>query len=154
MNEFNTGPVKPWTSPGPEVMNILGLSSHIMIGGSWVVDPNAANDIDLVLPQWEFTAEMQNVLLRRGFHQLQNGDEKYDEIDHMRLIAVLERPADESNKKINVIIVGHYFWPAYCGAIRRMHANPEKYSTRDERVELHRGLCKQIADMIQHDLGY
>lgn len=123
---------------------ILLLQSKYLIGGSYVVNPDTANDIDVVVHEYHAKEHYT------GFHRLSEGDKKYDEIDHVRLISVHEGII--GGDKYNIIVVGAVFWPAYVGAIAEMRHNPELYSTRDERIELHRELSRQVAAIAKVEL--
>lgn len=141
----------PFDNKGlPDVVSKV-LMSHepAMIGGSYVVNPETANDIDIVVHEFKQNID---VLYRLGFHALQQGDDKYDEIDHMRLINVFERAATDIDKKVNVIVVGAAFWPAYIAAIREMTDFPTEYTDRSRRIALHRSCCKTIAQMAKIEL--
>jgi hypothetical protein len=113
-----------------------------LIGGSYVVNSDTANDIDVFVHQLHYTGELMTRLDNNNFTRLQKGDNKYDEMDGQRIISVYEGRIDCN--KYNIIVVGTHYWPAYVGAIRRMIIRPEEYDTREARVELHRNLCTQI----------
>lgn len=123
------------------VAKVLMNHDPAMIGGSYVVNPEQANDIDIIVHEFLHHPEWLNNL---GFVALQKGDKDYDEIDHVRLINVYERYAVDE-KKVNVIVVGAAFWPAYVGAIQWMKYYPHLYQTREQRIELHRGKCREVA---------
>ena len=126
-----------------ELMGILNGASY-EVGGSYVVNPDTANDIDIVVH------EHLALHSYKGFHRLNCRDDKYDEIDHVRLTAVHEGMID--GVKYNIIVVGAAFWPAYLGAIAEMRNNPEMYTDRESRVELHRSLSRQVAAIAKIDL--
>lgn len=107
-----------------------------------MVHPDKANDIDILIHEYHEDAA-KSALLSKGFYPLGKGDKKYDEIDHVRLIAVYEGHVE--GKKYNVIVVGAAFWPAYLGAVAEMRNNPELYTDRDERIALHKGKCREVA---------
>lgn len=120
---------------------------QFLIGGSYVTNPETANDIDIVLH--EYLHEMPGVhesLQKAGFRALEQGDAKYDEIDHKRLINVYE--CIHEGVKYNIIVVGAVYWPAYVGAINSMREHKEQYQTREARVNLHKGNCYIINAML------
>lgn len=131
------------------LMHILYGGKHVeyMIGGSYVVDRKSANDVDIVVH--ELSHHMHGSQLT-GFHKLTSGDEKYDEIDHVRIIDIYEGRV--AGDKCNIIVVGSAFWPAYMGAINEMRNNPEMYHERNHRVELHRGKARAVADIAGIDI--
>lgn len=119
-----------------------------MIGGSYVVDSKAANDVDIIVHELSHRALGSSMM---GFHRLSSGDEKYDEIDHARIIEIYEgKVADD---KVNIIVVGSAFWPAYMGAVNEMRNNPEMYRSREDRVHLHRSLARQVAEIAGIDIA-
>ncbi len=123
------------------MFKVLGGHGYL-VGGSYVVDRNAANDVDIIVHQHIHALGKPKLA---GWRELTAGDEKYDEIDHVRIIAIYEgRIGDD---KANIIVVGEAFWPAYMGAINEMRNNPEFYLNREDRVELHRSLARQVADI-------
>ena len=127
-------------------LDVMAVHAHRMIGGSHVVNAATANDIDILVHEFEHEPHL---LVKLGFRALREGDEKYDEIDHMRLIAVYENSPAPGTKKVNVIVVGAVFWPAYVGAVNEMRTNPAEYTERDARIELHRSLCRRVAKIAQ-----
>lgn len=128
--------------------DILGGEPYL-IGGSFVANRDEANDVDVCIHEYIHT-RVQSSLRSEGFRALRADDKKYDEIDRMRLMEVYEGLIYET--KVNIIVVGASFWPAYVGAINEMANNKELYQTRDSRIALHRGLCKQLANMCGIDL--
>lgn len=127
-------------------MDVMAVHANYIIGGSHVINPDTANDIDILVHEFRHEPRL---LTKLGFRALRSGDEKYDEIDHMRLIAVYENTPEPGTKKVNVIIVGAIFWPAYVGAVHEMRSCPAEYAGRAERIELHRGLCRRVAKIAQ-----
>lgn len=119
-----------------------GQPAEYMIGGSYVVDKQAANDVDIIVHELSHRAVGPAMM---GFRKLSIGDEKYDEIDHVRIIEIYEgKVADD---KVNIIVVGSAFWPAYMGAVNEMRNNPDMYRSREDRVHLHRSLARQVAEI-------
>lgn len=129
---------------------ILTIGVPYMIGGSYVVSPIHANDIDIIVHEYHYDEQFKQRLADKGFWALSSGDEKYDEIDHMRIIDIYEGRIKEH--KCNIIVVGAVFWPAYVGAISEMATNPHQFMTREARVELHRGLSRQVAAIARVEL--
>lgn len=136
------------------------LVSTYVIGGSYVVDPATANDIDVIVHKFNYDDGMLTRLNKFGFSRLQQGDKKYDEMDGQRIISVYEGTLPEPGDylapeyhKYNIIVVGEHYWPAYIGAIRRMTLNTAFYTTRDSRIDLHKSLCKQIKEVLGENWG-
>lgn len=124
---------------------IMGYQPYL-IGGSYITNKETANDVDVVIHEYKLDEGMDFRLRNNGFSRLQKGDKKYDAIDHERLVAVYEGRVNDT--KVNVIVVGVCYWPAYIASINEMASNPEYYQTREKRVALHKANCKIIRDMI------
>jgi hypothetical protein len=118
-----------------------------LLGGSAIVDYDKANDVDICVP----AAKDEDNWHLLGFRRICEGDDKYPEIDHERLLAVYEKEPEEGKhkKKINVIIVGDMYWPAYVASITAMIYRPDLYDTREKRIELHKGWCQVIRCMLR-----
>ncbi len=129
------------------MMGLYGGAPYL-IGGSYVVDPKAANDVDIIIH--EYTHVYGKHVLPASFRELREGDEKYDEIDNVRIITIYEGMIGQD--KCNIIVVGAAFWPAYMGAINEMRNNPEMYRSREDRIHLHRSLSRQVADIAGIDI--
>ena len=132
------------------INKLLSYRDH-MIGGSYVVHPEKANDIDVIVHEYKHDIFMEGRLGTEGFRKLRSGDEKYDEIDHVRITDIYEGTIVGIGK-VNVIVVGAIFWAAYVGAIASMRAEPSKYTERDARVELHRRLAREVAAIAKVEL--
>lgn len=122
------------------------LDFSYIVGGSYVTNPDTAGDIDLYVAA--FNEPDEEYIKENGWRRLEQGDEKYPEIDQQRLMCVYEK-INTDGFKFNLIVIGYLYWPAYVGAVVAMMANPELYQTRDERITLHKKYCSQIKDMIE-----
>ena len=122
------------------------LEFDYLVGGSYVVNPSTAGDIDLYVH--EYNEPPDSWLIRNEWRRLSEGDDKYPEIDNQRLKCVYEK-INKEGFKLNLIVVGCFYWPAYVGAIAAMTARPDLYQTRDARIELHKNYCKQIKDIVE-----
>lgn len=134
-----------WFKTYPEGMPD-DLDFNYMVGGSYVIDPDNAGDIDLYFH--EYLQPSDDWLSRHEWRRLTEGDVKYPEIDNERLCCVYEK-INKNGFKLNIIVVGHLYWPAYVGAVVAMRCNPELYKTREARIELHKKYCKQIKDITE-----
>ncbi len=121
------------------------------IGGSYIVNKETANDIDVVFHEYKHDDDIRHSLVRNGFFALQKGDRRYDELDNKRIIAIYAGKIGET--KVNIIVVGACFWPAYIGAINEMAAWPDLYQDRSQRIALHKALCRDIAKMTNIDIS-
>jgi hypothetical protein len=133
-----------------DALHLLAEFDCAIIGGSYVVDPVKANDIDIVIPDWAFRGAPHPVrqLLDLGYKYMST--DKFDKTRYgdPTMIATYRKKNsardDEFNllqsiskDGVNVVVCRSEFYAAYLGPIREMQANPEKYQTRDQRVELH-----------------
>jgi hypothetical protein len=126
------------------VNTVLQSFRGSFIGGSYVVDPETANDIDIVINELAFSDELAISL---GFYTLKAGDSKYDNIDFERLKNVYE--GHDNGVKINLLVIGSVFWPAYVGAVYRMSQEPNFFTERAARVDLHKRLCAVAKEIAQ-----
>jgi len=115
--DFNNYPVY--------VDSIFDTHGSAFIGGSYVVNPDNANDIDIYLHR--LVKHVRDAIINAGYNLIGEDHNKYPEIDHERLIAVYEYNAGCDGPKANVIIVGAVFWPAYVGAVANMVFNKDAY---------------------------
>jgi hypothetical protein len=129
---------------------IMTLGVPYLIGGSYVVSPVHANDLDICVHEYNYDDKFRDRLYAKGFFALSQGDEKYDEIDHMRIIDIYEGVV--KGEKWNIIVVGAVFWPAYVGAVNTMTSDPHLYMQRDQRVALHRALSREVAAIARVEL--
>ncbi len=111
------------------------------IGGSYVVNRETANDIDIIVPylsgstaistEWEHTAvEVDNETkeLYDGAYELVNTYRKGN---------------------VNILLIDLRFYAAYWVAVETMKNRPDAFSTRDNRVELHVKLKEKIKKWIE-----
>lgn len=134
--------------PQPETTLIGLVGLNHLIGGSTLTNPDTANDLDVLVHDYQFTPDMWRRLLDAGFTEVRSDeDSRYqgDELDNRRLTGVWEGKIKD--QKVNILVIGAVFWPAYLGACAMMTADPFSYQTRDERIDLHRRLCKEAADL-------
>lgn len=104
------------------------------ITGSYAIDPDTAQDIDLFIPQgeWPMYSSVYKEELKLEEYCPKQGDPKYDAAVETGEIVELYR----GKHSINVIVVQDYFWPAYLSAMRELRNNPELYVDRMERHNL------------------
>lgn len=126
------------------VYDVLQLFPGSFIGGSYVVNPDTANDIDIVINELVFSDELATSL---DFYTLKAGDSKYDNIDFERLTNVYEGHCH--GVKINLLVIGAIFWPAYVGAVLSMTREPHLFVERESRVDLHKRLCAVAKGLAQ-----
>ena len=122
---------------------ILDTYEGSFVGGSYIVNSEEANDIDILISpdQW-----YKNYLwLKSAYPQWKykdNGaiDAGYSQDHEINVVAYVG--------KVNLIVSKPDFIPAYKAAVVEMRRNPELYQTRDERVELHQSFKNKIREMI------
>lgn len=104
------------------------------VSGSYEVDPDAAQDIDLFVPhgEWSMYKDVYKEELKLEAYRPEQGDPKYDAAVDSGEIVELYRGI----YSINVIVVQDYFWPAYLCAMRKLRNDPEMYKDRMERHNL------------------
>ena len=121
-----------------KALEIMSLLPGSFIGGSYIVDPTKARDIDVVVSYGVWTLRAEMVMSEFG-----QSEQRF-----------LERKAEyEGNPdvqeihyygNVNLIVASDEMLAAYKAAVREMRNNPELYSTRDERIELHQGFKRTI----------
>lgn len=124
-----------------------GEYDTIRIGGSYITNPDTANDIDLIISAWEFYKKEEHIPWEaQGWVKQCNDNGVASELEYDTDFAII---CHYRKGAINLIVINNIFYPAYVGAIRAMHNNPELYQTREKRVELHSRFRVAI-DMIIH----
>lgn len=127
---------------------IMATQMGGLIGGSFVVDPDNANDIDIFVGASAFNLFAE----RRGYrgycdHFVHNGIEFDDSFSSGREYYESNNEDDALVTTLrstcgtyNVIVVQDDFVLAFKMALMRMTAAPEKFKTKAERVSLHHQL--------------
>ena len=108
------------------------------VGGSYLINPETANDIDVIVPEWE--GNKIDVLRANGFVQM---NEEYGTSEE-----IPELQSTWRKGALNVLVISNDYVVAYRAAARHMRANPVQYPTRTERIELHQSFKRQITQML------
>lgn len=113
------------------------------ISGSYLTNPDTANDIDLVIPN--ATYEMMRKEVEEHFEREEHEvAEKYQEADQdgeYELVCCWRKEG------VNLIVVNNRFYPAYLAASVIMQEQPQLFDTREKRVLLHTNLKNHIRQM-------
>lgn len=132
---------------------IIATKMEGLIGGSFVVDPNNANDIDIFVGKSAFTVFMERRSYRiyspefvfndiEFFDSFESGREYYESNNEDDALFTTYRSVCGT---YNLIVVNDDFVQAFKISLNIMTAWPEKYKTKEARVELHhhqRGLIR------------
>lgn len=118
-----------------DLFRALSFCEDAFIAGSYLVSPETANDIDVVIPQWGYD---HPTLTMNGYKT---------QCDPALYTNCPELVSTYRKGKINVLVVSNFYVPAYFGAAQLMKASPEKYATREARIELHYRLKQIISQM-------
>lgn len=117
---------------------MMTMMPGAFIGGSYLVDPDKANDIDVVVSSsvWQLVA--QTVLDAYGPSEMRFAErkEEYEGNPDVQEIHYFGR--------VNLIVATEEMIAAYKAAAREMKNNPELYPTRHDRIELHQHYKRQI----------
>lgn len=118
----------------------LVAETPAFIGGSFLTNPDTANDIDLVISESEYFDQQEHFVkfMRTG------GDTGYD--------TVHELSWTERYRSLNLLIVQDLFIGAYIKAAEMMQMNPKHYQTRKQRIALHQKLKNIIRSQHGIDL--
>lgn len=139
-----------------EALALLVRFDGAVIGGSHVVDPNKANDIDVVIPDWAFHGKMHPVsdLLELGYEYTTTNKFNTEKYGDPTMIATYRKKNNiliSDKDGVNITVCRNEFYAAYLGPIREMQVNPEKYQTRDQRVDLHEEHRQELRRRLRWD---
>lgn len=120
------------------------------IGGSYLVAPENANDIDVLCLHSVMEQQFLDYLTDcQGFHKVvekaQLTDYGIGEEDNYEVTATFRKDG------VNLVIIKDLFWPAYVAGSKIIAAYPERYQTRPERVDLHMYLKSTVRQMFNPD---
>lgn len=121
------------------------------VTGSYLVNPDKANDIDVVVPllAWKLwiseTDRYWNVSGVKFTLQESDEDDNYADAEN----EMYELAEHWRGGGINLLIVRDTFVPAYKAAAVRLSTNPKAYDTREKRVEVHQRMKQIIRDMLE-----
>lgn len=131
----------------------LKYPNVFFIGGSVCVNPNTANDFDLIMTEtaYRYACTKDDLARDWDFHvqdhtlELSEYEEKYKEAKaEDRFVCDLRH----AMLPINIIVITDMFLPAYIGAINTMCRAPKQFDTRDKRIKLHVDLCNEVRHMV------
>lgn len=111
--------------------------------GSYLVNPETANDIDIVIPWSVQQVDTSGVL--SSYNVTSRDDPEYDRSDVSCLIHTMRSPC----RKINILIVADEYIAAYKAAVAHCLRHPEEHSTRPRRVDIYHYYEMQVKKMIQ-----
>lgn len=117
------------------------------IGGSFIVNSEEANDIDVVIGSSEYGSIKKTYTFLEDFEPSLVEQEVSTEYDH-----IYELIATYKYKGVNLLVVRDEFIAAYKGAVVEMMNNPDEYQTREARIELHQRYKQVIRDMLKGEL--
>lgn len=118
---------------------LIGLTPAFM-SGSYLTNPETANDIDIVISETEYWDHESHFL---GFRH-------YDKLDGDQYREVHELAWTSYAGRVNLLVVKDLFLPAYQRAAFEMTQYPHRFQTRKERIKLHQQLKNVIRS--QHDM--
>lgn len=102
------------------------------IGGSFVVNPTEANDIDIVVPLSTWLTACKEKIIPNAVDILTH-DDKYNEEVQTYALAECWQWGD-----IQFLAIRDDYIPAYRAAVQEMLANPELFQERDDRIAAHK----------------
>lgn len=120
---------------------LIGLTPAVM-AGSYITNPETANDIDIVISETEYWKYESHFI---GFR-------KYDKLDGDQYRQVHELAWTSYAGRVNLLVVKDLFLPAYQRAAFEMGQYPHRFQTRKERIKLHQQLKNVIRSQNQMDI--
>lgn len=113
-----------------------------IVGGSWVIDPETAKDIDIFIPEWV----ADNKEIPACFVKQTNENGNVSELEYETDFAIC---GHYRFGMINLVVVTNMYWPAYISAIAEMQRHPDKYRDRPARVAMHAAMRDTVTKMVQ-----
>lgn len=104
------------------------------IGGSYLTNPDTANDIDVVISETDYWKYESHFLGFRHYDKLDG--EQYREVHEIAWVAYA--------RNVNLLVVKDLFLPAYKQAAFEMQMQTQHYQTREQRIKLHQQLKNVI----------
>lgn len=134
---------------------VFNSMKYGLISGSYLVDPQDANDFDIVVTrgQWDSIEER----LRREFRFFKMTHETTEYKEPVHCTSQLdENPVPERyvadyrflDGPVNIIVIDDVYWPAYVAAQQEISHNPMKYKNKEARIEVHAQYCNVIKNLI------
>lgn len=120
---------------------IVTIFTDTFIGGSYITNPESANDIDVICSGAE---DYQKIADYFGMSLAPVASEISDEYRKTHAIIHIYIKGGTS-----LLVVRPHYIPAYKAAVRDMRNNPELYQTREERIDLHKHYRKQVEEMMR-----
>lgn len=117
------------------------------IGGSYVVDPDTAKDIDVVYVCCDVGRD-KGYWKRYGFEWQTNENGNVAEVVYETDHAI---QGHWRKGLLNLIAVRPEYWAAYMAAINEMVRNPQLYDTREKRAFLHRTMRNKVRFLMDPD---
>lgn len=126
-------------------LELIARVPDSFIGGSYIIDPDNANDIDIVVPQRSHSYLSTDNCLKYGLHSYSPTGEEYEQDVVLEYIIQLYR----GNGGINVIVVADHYYVAYLAGKLEYERNPDKYRGNKElRSGIHKQMKQTISDML------
>lgn len=110
------------------------------IGGSYITNPESANDIDIIISaELDYKAVAEHFGMER---QAVGSEISQEYLETHAIVAIYLKGST------SLLVVRPHYIPAYRAAVRDMRNDPELYQTREERIDLHKHYRKQIEQMM------
>lgn len=123
----------------------INVTPRSFVGGSYIVNTVAANDIDIVVPLSAFNKYVAETM---GFKQeWVEIEDTYRDDEFNRLHSTYRKD------NVNLLVINDLYIPAYIGAVRAMKQNPEFFCSREARIALHKELCRTVKAVMNYDLS-
>lgn len=140
-----------------DLANVLAYKVGGQIGGSFIVDRENANDIDVFTSRTAFARYCDKRVFGEEPYSFEQGvtfDRKqWDDCDRYQesnkddaLVCTYRSDAEGFN--VNLIIVNDEYVVAFQAATNAMRRTPELFKDREARIKLHHGYRERIREML------
>lgn len=129
-------------NPKEDHVRIIQDIPGSFIVGSYLINQETANDIDIVIPYstyLTYNAYCKDSVIN-GFTITSRDDAEYDRSDINCLIMTMRSP----DRKTNLLIVADEYVAAYKGAVNNAALYPEAHDTRANRVDIYDSFERRV----------
>lgn len=116
--------------------------TQAFIAGSFLTNPDTANDIDVVIGETQYWQYEEHFAAFRQYDKL-DGDQ-YRQVHEIAWISYVGR--------VNLLVVKDIFLECYAQAAETMERTPSLYQSRKARIALHQTLKNMVRNKYGHDL--
>lgn len=117
-----------------EHQRVLATIPGSFIVGSYLINPEKANDIDIAIPLSVYQSQAcTEYLSAADYVMTSKEDAEYDRSD----LSCLRMTYRSPDRKINLLIITDEYIAAYKAAVAHAKRHPDRQATRNQRVEMY-----------------